>query len=481
MDNASTQLLASRIDEVLSDHKKRTEQLRSSTKEDRLQKLHDLKDWIKNNKGEIQKAIYADLKKAAVEVDLTDTSFVLLEINLAIKNLGKWMAPTKISTPTHMFGSTSYIHYEPRGCVLILAPWNFPFNLAVAPLVSAIAAGCTAILKPSEMAPHTSALIRRMVEEVFERNEVAVFEGGAEVAQLLLQKPFDHIFFTGSTSVGKMVMKAAAQHLAAVTLELGGKSPVIIDKGYPLKDAARKIAFGKFMNCGQTCIAPDFLLVHESQKEDFLAELKTQINNMYDPKSKGIDSNKDYGRIISEKHLKRLQHLLSDAQVKGSHIKYGGKTLEKDKYMEPTVLTEITDDMLLMQEEIFGPILPVITYHQLEEIIHLLQLKPKPLALYVFSTEKFVVNYFLKNISSGTVCVNDCCIQYMQHELPFGGVNHSGFGKTHGKAGFLAFSNEKAVLTQRVGNTLAKLFYPPYNRLGTNKITRGFMKWLSGG
>ncbi len=220
-------------------------------------------------------------------------------------------------------------------------------------------------------------------------------------------------------------------------------------------------------------------MVHESQKEELLEVLITQIKSMYDPKSKGIDANKDYGRIISEQHIKRLQQLLSDAQVKGAKVEFGGKTIDRENYMEPTLVTNLSDDMLLMQEEIFGPILPIITYHQLEEVTQILQKKPKPLSLYIFSTEKFVINYFLKNTSSGTVCVNDCCIQYMQHELPFGGVNHSGQGKTHGYAGFLAFSNEKSVLTQRVGATLAKMFYPPYG-FGTHNITRGFMKWLSG-
>ncbi len=477
MNQTFTEVKPSRIDDVFSAQKKHAIKLRSSTREERSEKLMRLKDWIKTNQEEIRKAIYADFKKPATEVNLTDTTFVLLEINLALKKLAKWMSEKKVSTPTHMLGSKSFIHYEPKGVILIISPWNFPFNLTVGPLVSAISAGCTAIIKPSELTPHTTALIRRLVEEIFQEEEVALFEGGPEVAQLLLSKPFDHIHFIGSTSVGKIVMEAAAKNLSSVTLQLGGKSPIILDKGINLKDAASKIAYGKFMNCGQTCIAPDYLLLHESQQDLFTEELSLQIKKMFSSRGKGGVISKDYGRIINSQNLERLKNLLSDAQLKGANVFHGGKIIEKELYMEPTLLGGIKDEMLLMQEEIFGPILPIITYQQIEDILHLINQKPKPLAQYIFSKENFVIDFLLRNTSAGTVCINDCGLQFMQNKLPFGGINHSGLGKTHGYAGFLAFSNEKSVLKQRVGSTLAKYLYPPYG-FRKIKITQTLMKWL---
>ncbi|MDN3669317.1 aldehyde dehydrogenase family protein [Echinicola jeungdonensis] len=477
MNQSFTGVSTSRIDEFFSSQEKQAIKLRSSTREERSEKLMRLKDWIKTNQGEIRKAIYADFKKPATEVDLTDTTFVLLEINLALKKLAQWMAEKKVSTPTHMLGSKSFIHYEPKGTVLIISPWNFPFNLTIGPLVSAIAAGCTVTIKPSELTPHTSALIRRLVEENFNENEVAVFEGGQEIANLLLSKPFDHIHFIGSTNVGKMVMKAASQNLSSVTLQLGGKSPIILDKGINLRDAAHKIAFGKFMNCGQTCIAPDYLLLHESQQDLFIQELSLQVKRMFSSNPKAGALSKDYGRIINSENLDRLKFLLNDAQLKGAKIIYGGKIIENELFMEPTILEGINDEMLLMQEEIFGPILPIITYNQIEDIVNLINQKPKPLAQYIFTKENFVVDFLLKNTSSGTVCVNDCGLQFMQNKLPFGGINQSGMGKTHGYAGFLSFSNEKSVLKQRVGRTLPKILYPPYG-FRKIKITQTLMNWL---
>jgi len=474
MDNFTT-LLQEDIDLTFDLQKRRALKLRLSTKEERLAKLNSLRDWINKNKEDIRKAIYADFRKPSVEVDLSEIYVVLAELNFAIKNLGKWIQPTKVSTPITMTGSQSYIQCEPKGTSLIIAPWNFPFQLALTPLVSALAAGCTVILKPSEMSKHTSALLRRLVSEVFSTEDVALFEGDAEVSEMLLDKPFDHIFFTGSPRIGKIVMKAAAENLASVTLELGGKSPAIVDKGIDLEDAAQKIVWGKFMNSGQTCVAPDYLLVNSSIVDDFLSEIKKQIIKMYDPKGKGIINSKDYARIINLKNLNRINRLLSDARSKGASIYFGGIVDEDNLYIEPTVLTQITPAMDIMEEEIFGPILPVVTYTDIEDIPNLINSKPKPLAMYVFSAEEFVVDYILSHTSAGGVCINDTIVHFLQPELPFGGVNNSGIGKSHGYHGFLAFSNQKSVLKQRIGLTPVKMLYPPFG-FAEKKIGKVFLK-----
>jgi aldehyde dehydrogenase (NAD+) len=469
--------LQEEIDEIFDIQHSHSLKLRLSSKEERVRKLSKLRDWIKKNREEIRKALYADFKKPTPETDLTETYLALAEINLAIKSLGKWMAPKSVKSPLTLAGTSSYIQYEPKGTSLIISPWNFPFQLAVTPLVSALAAGCTAVMKPSELTIHTSALLRRMVSEVFSKEEVAILEGDAEVAKMLLQKPFNHIFFTGSPEVGKKVMKAASENLSSVTLELGGKSPLIVDKNIDLKDAAQKIVWGKFVNAGQTCVAPDYALVHSSIMDAFLAELKEQIQKMYAPKGKPIEKSKDFARIIDERHHKRLNRLLSDARLKGASLFFGGHVNEEENYFEPTILTQVTDDMSIMQEEIFGPILPVMPYTDIEDITHMINHKHKPLALYIFSEEQFVIDYVLSNTSSGGVCINDCLIHYLQPELPFGGVNHSGIGKAQGYDGFLSFSNEKGVLKQRVGMTSAKIFYPPYG-FAEKKISKLLLKWF---
>ncbi|AWW31049.1 aldehyde dehydrogenase family protein [Echinicola strongylocentroti] len=463
--------------EIIHAQKVKAKKNQQSTLSNRTKKLEQLKEWIRTNQKEIDKALYADLHKPAAEVVVVETSFVIMEINLAIKNLKKWTAPQKVKSPFHMLGTQAYIQAEPKGAALIISPWNYPFNLSVAPLVSAIAAGCSVTLKPSEHSPHTSALLRRMVTELFVPEDVAIYEGGISITQELLEQPFDHVFFTGSTQVGKIVMKAASKHLASVTLELGGKSPVIIDQAFDLKDAAKKIALARFINSGQSCIAPDYLFVHESQKEEFIAELNHQVNHMYNSNAKGFAKHKDYGRIINSQHTVRLQSLLDDAKEKGGHVEFGGECSLDNCFMEPTVVSHVSEDMLLMKEEIFGPILPIITYHQLDDVLHLIQLKPKPLAVYLFSTDDNVTELTRKHTSSGALVVNDCAIQFMHNELPFGGIGASGMGRSHGHAGFLGFSNEKSILIQRTGKTLPKLLYPPYG-LKTAGIIKALMKWV---
>jgi aldehyde dehydrogenase (NAD+) len=473
-DNA---MVKKQIDEVFSAQKSQALKMRNSTSLLRIALLKKLLEWINQNQEDIRRAVHADFKKPYPEIDVSEIYVVTSEIKHAIKHLEGWMKSKKVPTPLTMLGSKSYIQYEPKGTTLIIAPWNYPFNLALGPLVSALSAGCTVVIKPSEMTPHTSALIRRLVEETFDKSLVAVFEGEIEVSQLLLAKPFDHIFFTGSPAVGKIIMKAAAEHLSAITLELGGKSPAIIDSKTDISDAAEKVVYGKFLNCGQTCIAPDYVLVHESVKEAFLTKLTEQIEKMFNPGKKGIEKSKDYSRIVNQKHFQRIKHLVADANQKGADTYLGGSYNDTENYFEPTIITNLTEDMDLMQEEIFGPVLPVLGFADMEEAINYVNLKPKPLALYIFSNNKDTIKRVLKETSSGGAVINDCALHFLQNELPFGGVNNSGIGKSHGYFGFLAFSNEKGVLRQRIGMTATKPLFPPYGII-SQKIIDSLLKWF---
>ncbi len=473
-DNA---MVKKQIDEVFSAQKSQALKMRNSTSLLRIALLKKLLEWINQNQEDIRRAVHADFKKPYPEIDVSEIYVVTSEIKHAIKHLEGWMKSKKVPTPLTMLGSKSYIQYEPKGTTLIIAPWNYPFNLALGPLVSALSAGCTVVIKPSEMTPHTSALIRRLVEETFDKSLVAVFEGEIEVSQLLLAKPFDHIFFTGSPAVGKIIMKAAAEHLSAITLELGGKSPAIIDSKTDISDAAEKVVYGKFLNCGQTCIAPDYVLVHESVKEAFLTKLTEQIEKMFNPGKKGVEKSKDYSRIVNQKHFQRIKHLVIDANQKGAETYLGGSYIEAENYFEPTIITHMTEDMDLMQEEIFGPVLPVVGFADMEEAINYVNLNPKPLALYIFSNNKDTIKRVLKETSSGGAVINDCALHFLQNELPFGGVNNSGIGKSHGYYGFLAFSNEKGILRQRIGMTASKPLFPPYGII-SQKIIDSLLKWF---
>lgn len=450
---------------------------RKSTAEERIARLKKIQTWIKNHQDDIRKALWDDFKKPEAEVDLSEIFPVTSEINHAVKNLSSWMKPKSVSTPLPMLGTSGKIQFEPKGRVLILAPWNFPFNLTVGPLIAALAAGCPAIIKPSELSSHTSALISSMVRELFDPAEVVVFSGNVEVATSLLTLPFDHIFFTGSPAVGKIVMKAASVHLSSVTLELGGKSPVIIDHDADLEDAAGKIIWSKFVNCGQTCIAPDYILIPEGLLEEFVMRAKTYLQKFYDPEYKGIENSPDYARIINPHHWNRLQRYLSDALEKGAKVEFGGKINESTCYLEPTLLSQVTEGMSLFEEEIFGPILPILTYKTLQEAIELVNSKPKPLALYFFGTNSNNTHKALTETSSGNAVINDCVLHFLHNELPFGGVNTSGIGKSHGYFGFLAFSNEKGILKQRIGLNNVTLLRPPYG-IKTKKIIASLINWF---
>ncbi|MBU0528933.1 aldehyde dehydrogenase family protein [bacterium] len=430
---------------------------------ERIAKLKKIENWIIENKQAIREAIYKDFRKPAVDVDLTEIFTALSEIRHAIKHLKKWVKPKHVKRTMALITTRSWIQYEPRGVVLIIAPWNYPFNLIVTPLLSAIAAGDCVILKPSELAAHTSNLISNMVEELFSENEVAVFEGEKDVAIELLKKPFDHIFFTGNAAVGKKVMQAASKNLSSITLELGGKSPVVIDETAYIADAAQKIVWGKFMNCGQTCLGPDYLLVNESVLPELISKLKYYTKKFYGTENSDWQTCPDYARIIDNNHFQRLARVLNETIQAGAKIEIGGDLNEDEKYISPTVLIDVKPESAIMEEEIFGPILPIMTYTKIDDAINTIRGKPKPLALYIFSKNQRNIDRVLAETSSGGVCINDTVIHFSQSNLPFGGVNDSGTGRTHGFFGFKTFSNEKAVVKHN-RFSLLKLMYPPYTK-----------------
>ena len=428
---------------------------------ERIGRLKRLQKFLLDHIGEACEATKNDFGKPEAETIVGELLVVQNELSHAIKNLGRWMSPQNQSTSLVAIGTSSYIQHEAKGCSLIISPWNYPINLAIKPLISAVAAGCTAIIKPSEMTPNSSAFVRKIVEHVFEPDEVAVVEGDAEVASQLLSLPFNHIFFTGSPAVGKIVMKAAAEHLASVTLELGGKSPSIVDATADISATARSIAWGKFFNNGQTCIAPDYVLVHESVHDAFVSEMKTVVNGMYNEAGNGIQNSLDYARIVNHRHFQRLTDLLSDAIEHGAVVQFGNQNSEDQRFIAPTLLTNVDDSMRVMKEEIFGPILPVRKFASVQNAVAHINNGEKPLALYIHSTSRKNADYILRNTSAGNALVNEVLTQFGNPEIPFGGVNNSGIGKSNGFYGFQEFSNPKGVMKRRFGTI--RFLYPPYS------------------
>ncbi len=463
------------IDEVFKAHRSGQIALRNEPIKNRKERLKNLRNWIHANRTAIHEAMYNDFRKPAVEVDGTELFHVLNEIKYASDNLDQWVQPTKVDAPLTMFGTRSWIQYEARGVCLIIAPWNYPFSLCIGPLVSALAAGNSVIMKPSEMTPHVSALIKQMVETLFEPTVVSVFEGDAEVSQRLLKLPFDHIFFTGSPTVGKAIMKAAAENLTSVTLELGGKSPSIITDTARIEESAQRTAVAKFINNGQTCVAPDYILVDEKVAEKFTSALIEQTKKLFANAEGSFEESNSYCRIVNEKHFVHINELIKDALTSGAKIEFGGSVNPSTNFIHPMVLSQVQLNSRVMQEEVFGPVLPIVTYKNLDEAIQIINSKPKALALYIFSRSRLVQQKILNETSSGAVCINDSAIHFLHHNLPFGGVNNSGIGKSHGHFGFLAFSNEKPVLKQKHGLTSVKAFYPPYTTL-SKKLMDWFFK-----
>jgi aldehyde dehydrogenase (NAD+) len=439
----------------------------ATTAAQRIAKLKKFERLMLERRDEIRAAMWEDYRKPAAEVDLSEIYPVVSEARHAARHLRRWMKPKRVSTRIALLGSKSSIQYEPKGVVLIIAPWNFPFNLTLGPLVSAVAAGNCAMLKPSEMTPASTACIRRIVEELFDENEVAIVEGDASVAEELLRKKFDHIFFTGSPAVGKVVMKAAAEHLTSVTLELGGKSPAIIDTTANVGEAAKKIAWGKFFNSGQVCIAPDYALVHESVRDEFVAKVRAATEAMGDA-SRGV--------IVNERHAARVKRLIDHAVEQGAHVALGGTS--QGRRIDATVLTDVPPNASVMQEEIFGPILPVLTYRTLDDAFEIIEGKEHPLVLYIFSRDRKVARRILRRTRAGGTAINHTLIHFYELDLPFGGVGHSGVGRSHGFAGFEAFSNARGVLDQRLPFSAIELLYPPYKGKLKEFLIDFTVRWL---
>ena len=445
----------STIDDVV--HRQRTFFREGKTRSisSRISQLKVLKRAIQQNEQRILDGLWADLRKPALEGYGAEIAFLVRESNHAIRNLRAWAKPVKVPTDLIDFPATSRVYSEPLGVVLIIGPWNYPLQLLFAPLVGAIAAGNCAILKPSEIAPHSSSVIAGIIQDNFEPSFISVVEGGPQETQILLSRGLDHIFFTGGTDIGKIVMKAASEHLTPVTLELGGKSPCIVDKDIQLDYTASRIVWGKFINAGQTCVAPDYLLIHRAIKKQLLERIVTRLKEFF-----GEDPSKspDYGRIVSDRHFVRLCQLLQDGEIIS-----GGSTNAEDRYIAPTVIDKVSLEDRVMQEEIFGPILPVMGYEDLPEAISIVNKQPKPLALYFFSKNKKNQERVLRETSSGGVSINDTVSYEVSSFLPFGGVGPSGMGNYHGKASFDNFSHKKSVLNKSFLLDI-KIKYPPYKQ-----------------
>lgn len=433
----------------------------------RIQVLRALRKEIIANESEINAALQADFKKSAFETYLSETGIVLSELNLTISRLRTWTKPKRVRASLLNFPSTDHIYSEPYGRVLIIAPWNYPFHLAVAPLIAAVAAGNTVVIKPSELTPNTSTLITKIVNTVFNKEQVKVFEGGVDTSQALLSKRWDYIFFTGSVNVGKIVAKAAATNLTPVTLELGGKNPCIIDETANLQLAAKRIVWGKFLNAGQTCIAPDYLLVKATCKEKLIDHLKKEIEKAY---TKHPQKSPDYPRIINSKNFDRLAGMLQDQS-----IVFGGQLNKEDHYIAPTLIDTPSLESGVMKDEIFGPILPILPYTHDNDIAKVINTYEKPLSLYIFSTNKSFIRKIKESFSFGGGTINDTMVHFANQRLPFGGVGNSGIGAYHGKMSFDTFSHKKA-MTKRANWLDIPFRYAPYK--GKMNLIKKMLKYL---
>jgi aldehyde dehydrogenase (NAD+) len=446
-----------------------------SSAADRRKKLQRLKAALEKHRAAVAEGIRRDFGRSADETEFIEIHPTMDEVNHAIAHLGEWMRPEPVESPLLLADTTSEIRWEPKGQVLVLSPWNYPMLVILGPLVGAIAAGNVVIVKPSEKVPETNQALRALLTHAFRENEVAMIEGEAQVAEALLELPFDHVIFTGSTRVGKLVMAAAARTLASVTLELGGKSPAIVAPDAHLVRAAHAIAWGKFVNAGQTCVAPDYALVQEGQRQALLDGLRAAIEQSYGPES-GWASNTEFARLVDPGAFARVKGLLDDAVQRGAKVVVGGAANPAQRYLSPTVLVDVPPDAPVLQEEIFGPILPVVTYRGFEDALAYVRSRPKPLALYVFSRSRGAVDTTLTETTSGGVCVNNTLLHLANPGLPFGGVGPSGMGNYRGRAGFRAFSHERAVMRQR-GNPMSRWLAPPYGGR-MNRMVARLARWL---
>ncbi len=419
----------------------------------RIKKIKKIRTWIKENEKVIIDAILKDYEKPITEIYTTEFKPVISHIDYTLKNLKKWCSPKTVKTPLHLLGTRSKIYYEPKGICLIISPWNYPLNLTLNPLISSIAAGNYNIIKPSEFTPNVSELIHNMISNLFENKENIVVLGDYRTGEELITLPFNHIFFTGSPKIGKKVMEAAGKNLSSVTLELGGKNHTLVDESANLKDSIEKIIWSKYVNAGQTCIACNHVFIHKNIAKKFYEKITKKIEQ--------LNTEKKFTQIVNSLHVKRINNIML------SCLKHSGeKLILKDDSQNQNIrispIKNVSIENPILNEEIFGPILPIIEYEKINDIIQFINSQEKPLAIYLFSNNKKMIDLILKETSSGGVVINDCMIQYMNPNLPFGGVNTSGIGKSGGKRTFLNFTNEKSVLIQRPGFSIAKIFYPPY-------------------
>ena len=444
----------------------------ATTARERAAKLRRLGAVIRAHRTEIADAIRADFGKHPHESEFMDIQLVLAELNHAIKHVHRWTKPRRVSTPVWVGLGSSKVRSEPKGVVLILGAWNFPIGLLFGPLVPAIAAGNCVVLRPSEKVPHTNAVLAKIVAESFEPDEVALVEGEVSTAEALLALPFDHIFFTGSVGVGKRVMAAAAKTLASCTLELGGKSPAIVDSSADIVTAAERLVWGKFTSAGQACVAPDYVFVHRSRRAELVSAMQRALERFYGQTEDNRARNTDFARVVDAAGVARLAALVDDAVRRGATIVTGGRWDAAERYVAPTILTDVPRDAAVMENEIFGPVLPVLDYDDLDDVFRFIRTRGKPLALYVFSRDNAVVSRVLANTTAGGTVVNNVLVHLANPNLPFGGVGSSGFGNYHGLAGFKTFSHERSVFVQTVSG--ASLYYPPYG-----SRTRRVVEWLA--
>jgi aldehyde dehydrogenase (NAD+) len=461
-----------RLEHILMLQRAHAPVMARTTAAERRDRLRRLRDAVVARRQAVYDALWSDLHRPQAETELSELHITLVEIAHAIRKLPRWMRGRRLGTSLTVFGTSSRLVYEPRGVALILAPWNYPFHLVLNPLTSAIAAGCCAIVKPSEKAPVTTAVLRELISATFPQEEVALVEGGPDIAAALLKEPFDHIHFTGGTAIGRRVMVAAAEHLCSLTLELGGKSPAIVDATADIDAAAGRIVAGKFLNAGQTCIAPDYVLVHASRSAALVAALRRALAAAYGADEAARRASPDYGRIVDAMHFERIAELLHRTVAAGAGIAAGGETDAADRYVAPTILTDVRPGMPAMQEEIFGPLLPIVTWEDEAEVVRIVRGLEKPLMLYVFTRDRAFADRMVARTAAGGTVINNVGLHYLNHDAPFGGVGDSGMGACHGFAGFRSFSHERTVMRQGWLVTIP-LFYAPYRGARSR-----FAQWL---
>jgi len=451
------------VSEVFGRLAARAPALIDTTAEQRVAKIRKLLQATLDARPAIHAAVRKELALCDTDID-AQLLMVKAEAEFIAKNLKHWMQNQPVKGSLMTLGKKSYVQYEPKGMVLNLATWNAPYAISFVPAMGAIAAGNAVILKPSELAPHSSQVIADIVRAALPEDECAVLQGGAEVAQQLLALPFNHIFYIGGHQVGRLVMRAAAEHFASVTLEMGGKNPTIVDKSADVEDAARKICWGRLSNAGQVCIAPDYAMVHESVQGRFVEALRNAMTAMFNADGQGFEKSKEYPRIINQRHFERVRDLIEDARQKGARIAFGGQVRAEERYIAPTIITDVRDDMRIMQDEIFGPVIAVLPFREREDVLRAVRSRPKPLALYIYAKDRAEIDFYLKHTTSGSTVVNHNMIQSGTNPyLPFGGVNASGIGRLGGWYTFAETSNARSVVEE--GPPLDKnpnAFFPPY-------------------